>query len=79
MAMFVYIQRNNIDRYQNKLTDTQHLTSRVEATACHVSFTADDTEAENRSRLQERQETAHTAHESTGATTLCRVRLQHSN
>ena len=31
--MFVYIQRNNIDRYQNKLTDTQHLTSRVEATA----------------------------------------------
>jgi len=33
MAMFVYIQRNNIDRYQNKLTDTQHPTSRVEVTA----------------------------------------------
>ena len=33
MAMFVYIQRGNIDRYQNKLTDTRHPTSRVEATA----------------------------------------------
>ena len=33
MAMFVYIQRGNIDRYQNKLTDTQDPTSRVEATA----------------------------------------------
>lgn len=33
MAMFVYIQRNNIDRYQNKLTDTRHPTSKGEATA----------------------------------------------
>jgi len=33
MAMFVYIQRGNIDRYQNKLTDTRHPTSRGEATA----------------------------------------------
>ena len=31
--MFVYIQRGSIDRYQNKLTDTQDPTSRVEATA----------------------------------------------
>ena len=33
MAMFVYIQRGNIDRYQNKLTDTRDPTSRVEVTA----------------------------------------------
>ena len=29
--MFVYIQLGNIDRYQNKLTDTQHLTSEAPA------------------------------------------------